>query len=240
MADDDLLSRLGAVARELENEREPGLDRLVTGTATDDERRELARRAADDPALRDDMKRLEPVGEAVRQHIVERARFELSASSKRSRARWLVPASLAAAAAAALLLARGPAHAPLPDYALTVAGGIDEVRGDDARERLVVGPDTPVDLLLRPARDVTGPVALRAFFRDDPARMLALSPDISAQGSLRVHGRAHELLGTNRGERELVLIACRPDVCEAAARVATNTVKGEGWRAAYVQLSFEP
>ena len=89
MADDDLLSRLGALVREEEQERDAELHKLVHGTLTPAEREELATRAANDPALARQVEQLTPVSDELRMRIVQQALAARTAQAPAPAARAL-------------------------------------------------------------------------------------------------------------------------------------------------------
>ncbi|AUX41650.1 uncharacterized protein SOCE26_030720 [Sorangium cellulosum] len=153
--------------------------------------------------------------------------------AKRGRAPWLVAAAALAAAAAALLFMRlSPegdsdhprgllgdpgvvALLPVPAYTVAVAGGELEQRaangGAPATARL--GPGSRVEIALRPATRVEGPVAVRGFLiQGGTARPWDVRADVSEQGSARIEGDTETLFqGVPEGEWEIALAIGRPE-----------------------------
>ncbi|WP_437902283.1 hypothetical protein WME95_27050 [Sorangium sp. So ce327] len=151
---------------------------------------------------------------------------------KPGRAPWRIAATALAAAAAAVLVVRlsleGDRHhprgllddpgavamLPVPAYAMTLAGG--EVRersassGAGATARL--GPGSRLEITLRPATRVDGPVAVRAFLiQGETARPWDVHADLSEQGAARIEGDTETLFpGVPEGEWEIAIAIGRP------------------------------
>ncbi|WP_437541170.1 hypothetical protein WME97_26345 [Sorangium sp. So ce367] len=151
---------------------------------------------------------------------------------KPGRAPWRTAATALAAAAAAVLVVRlsleGDRHhprgllddpgavamLPVPAYAMTLAGG--EVRersassGAGATARL--GPGSRLEITLRPATRVDGPVAVRAFLiQGETARPWDVHADLSEQGAARIEGETETLFpGVPEGEWEIAIAIGRP------------------------------
>jgi hypothetical protein len=141
-------------------------------------------------------------------------------------ARSFGSAMVVAAAAAAVLWishrARSTDHAvPLPAYALDVVGGLRELRGIDAPNagpiRLL--PDSPLQLVMRPASATRERIAVESFLVRDRDRGTAPSGgddamierliipfEISPDGAARARGTATTLFGARRGHWRLVLV----------------------------------
>ncbi|WP_437707441.1 hypothetical protein WMF45_27295 [Sorangium sp. So ce448] len=162
---------------------------------------------------------------------------------KPGRAPWRTAATALAAAAAAVLVVRlsleGDRHhprgllddpgavamLPVPAYAMTLAGG--EVRersassGAGATARL--GPGSRLEITLRPATRVDGPVAVRAFLiQGETARPWDVHADLSEQGAARIEGDTDTLFpGVPEGEWEIAIAIGRPAALpDSAARLA--------------------
>ncbi|MDC0677001.1 hypothetical protein [Sorangium atrum] len=151
---------------------------------------------------------------------------------KPDRAPWRTAATALAAAAAAVLIVRlsleGDKHhprgllddpgalamLPVPAYAMTLAGGEVSERsassGADATARL--GPGSRLEITLRPATRVDGPVALRAFLiQGETARPWDVHADLSEQGAARIEGDTEKLFsGVPEGEWEIAIAIGRP------------------------------
>ncbi|WP_437580116.1 hypothetical protein [Sorangium sp. So ce887] len=145
------------------------------------------------------------------------------------RARWLAAAALLAAAAAWLLVARPSTEDPgrhpggatgepgalalasVPAYTLSVAGGEVGQRsasGDaGAPETVRLGPGSRLEIALRPATRVEGPVAVRAFLiAGDRALPWDVRAEVSAQGAARIAGDTETLFhGVPEGEWEIAI-----------------------------------
>ncbi|WP_437893093.1 hypothetical protein [Sorangium sp. So ce124] len=151
---------------------------------------------------------------------------------KPGRAPWRTAATALAAAAAAVLVVRlsleGDKHhprgllddpgavamLPVPAYAMTLAGGEVSERsassGADATARL--GPGSRLEITLRPATRVDGPVAVRAFLiQGETARPWDVHADLSEQGAARIEGDTETLFpGVPEGEWEIAIAIGRP------------------------------
>jgi hypothetical protein len=246
MRDDDLLSQLGAFVREEERRRDPLLDKLVEGRATPEEVATLEQRAAGNPEAEAELERHRPIGEAVKQRVVARAQAELRPQATvvplRRRMTWAAPtAALLAAAAAWMLMVRSPAIEALPGYSLEASGGVDTTRGEHHAERLVLAPDSRLELRLRPSNDIAGKVELRALLRGpNGSEPITLTPQVSPQGAMRVRVLAGEAFGARTGDHELLLITCRAEACDDAVKAAGNgTTEGPGYHILVQPLTLQ-
>ncbi|WP_437941042.1 hypothetical protein [Sorangium sp. So ce341] len=169
------------------------------------------------------------------------------------RRRWLAAAAVLAAAAAWVLVARlGPglheggatgdpgalalleAPAPVPDYAVSIAGGEagqrsangDAVAPGTAR----LGPGSRLEIALRPATRVEGPVAVRAFLlAGDKALPWDVRPEVSAQGAARIAGDTEALFrGVPEGEWEIAIAIGRPEALPDRPAELADGPPGEG------------
>ncbi|WP_437947087.1 hypothetical protein WME98_40695 [Sorangium sp. So ce296] len=168
------------------------------------------------------------------------------------RRRWLAAAAVLAAAAAWVLVARlGPGHqgsatgdpgalalldasAPVPDYAVSIAGGEAGQRsanGDPAAPGIArLGPGSRVEIALRPATRVEGPVAVRAFLiAGDKALPWDVRPEVSAQGAARIAGDTEALFrGVPEGEWEIAIAIGRPEALPDRPAELADGPPGEG------------
>ena len=142
----------------------------------------------------------------------------VSARASRWGRGWAWGSAAAAAAAAAVMLWIGHwpsairARPALPSYALAVSGGERELRDPTAPAGAAVRlrPDSRLELVLRPATAVAGPVAVQAFLaRGEAMEPLPLQFEISPEGAARAAGSAAELFGSHRGRWQLRLIVQR-------------------------------
>jgi hypothetical protein len=250
MAEDDLLTRLGALVREEERESDPELEKLVQGTSTPEELRTLRTRAEADPALEVRIAQLTPMDDGVRQRIVQQAIKEhLQPKAKvvelrpRKKVSWLAPAAVAlSAAAAVLLMVRSPEVAELPGYSLSAKGGVDVERGSTREGPIVLAPDSTLQLVLRPASDVEGPLHVKALVRaGSQLDELVVHPEISPSGSIRIRELSSALFGARTGAHELLVITCRPEACESALSELREgkSTRGPGWESHAQPLLLE-
>ncbi|HEU4404202.1 MAG TPA: hypothetical protein VFS43_02765 [Polyangiaceae bacterium] len=149
---------------------------------------------------------------------------------------------LLAAAALWVLVLRPPERpdvAPLPSYEIVARGGLKQTRGaNDAPSppgAMRLSPSSELDLALRPATKVEGPLALRAFVaQGDKVRPLSVPVEIAPTGALRVHGAAGELLAGVKGPAELRLVVGREGALgegdELRKKALSAEGSGPGWR----------
>ncbi|WP_437727636.1 hypothetical protein [Sorangium sp. So ce861] len=165
------------------------------------------------------------------------------------RGRWIAAAAVLAAAAAWVLVARlghqGGATEPgalalleapasVPDYAVSIAGGEagqrsangDAVAPDIAR----LGPGSRLEIALRPATRVEGPVAVRAFLSaGDKALPWDVRAEVSAQGAARIAGDTEALFrGVPEGEWEIAIAIGRPEALPDSPAELADGPQGEG------------
>ncbi len=146
----------------------------------------------------------------------------------------------AAAALWALVLrpAGRPEFAALPSYELVARGGLKQTRGagdpaDAGPLRLSVGSE--LDLTLRPATRVEGPLGLRAFvLQGGEVRPWPAPVEIAPTGALRVHGPADQLLAGLKGPVELRLVVGRVEALgdgdDARQKALSIAGVGPGWQ----------
>ncbi len=217
MEGDDLLQQLGHHVR---SERDPApaddpvWERLARGELLPSEDALLRERAAADPEIARLYEAFRPLDDSARRRIAARVVAGLRPPRVIAwRRAALLAGPLAAAAAVVLVVSvrlRQPAQplAPVPEYSLALSGG------DRPTRSATPGPIGPVELhrsssleiVLRPATAVSGPVAVRAFLMQGPdARRWDVAMDRSADGAVRIAGEAGALLaGVPAGSWDLV------------------------------------
>jgi hypothetical protein len=208
--DDELLALLkDAARRDPERGRAEAWERLASGSASADEkaRLEAAAEAWGETGAAD---AVAPLGAAARERIVARAigaaRPNVVPMRRRRTIAVVAAFAVAAAVGLAIMLPRG--SDALPAYELAMSGGVSAARGDaaNADDVLVVRAGTRLDIVLRPARDVTQPIeVLAALSCADRATAVSLPAEISATGSIRVSADAPSLFGDAIGACTLVL-----------------------------------
>src|SRR5438128_1482968 len=134
MNDDDLLAGLvEAHARDdaADPLGDPLWEKLAAGTLTDEERRTLEARAANDESLKEALRVLAPFGSAFEERMTARIEAQVKAEAgarggaRRRMQRRVIAFTSALALAAAVLLvmrARAPEEERLPEYAMMVTG----------------------------------------------------------------------------------------------------------------------
>ncbi len=186
---------------------------------------------SDDPALIDRMTEV-----AMRELNGTQAPVSLVPQASHGRARslatrrwtrrigWVLPA---AAAAAVLLLWRAPAPEPIAAYRVEVALGAERATrsiGDGATQgataespapapaSLTFRAGMPFELVLRPATQTAGPLAVKAYL-DELSQLTALPvhSEISKLGLIRLQGRLPQALDLDAVRAFLLVVVARPD-----------------------------
>ena len=224
--DERLLARLGEALRDCQGREgaEPIEARLAAGGSAED--REV----------------FAPISDRARAAMVDRALHALAPSRRpRPIARRLLMVAAAAlplAAAAAWLLWPAP---PLPVYTLALAAGDDTARGAVANPPegnvVTVSSGSRIDLVLRPASAIDGPLRAELYLAGDPPAALDLPAEMAASGAVRWSGTAEQLVGSRRGDLELVAVVGRPaSLPGAAARARLGEARGRGWQSFAIRL----
>ncbi|WP_437927975.1 hypothetical protein WMF37_01635 [Sorangium sp. So ce291] len=172
------------------------------------------------------------------------------AATKRRTPAVLVATSALAAAAALLLLFRlapprsqdqgsGPvappgaqSFPPVPAYAVAVSGGDQTMRGapgaaPEDGQATSVGPGSTLEITLRPATRVEGPLEVRAFLvRDGEARPWDVKIELSSQGAARIAGDRETLFqGVPAGRYGIALAIGRPGSLPAGPEDVLRALK---------------
>lgn len=224
MSHDDLLSRLGRVARE-EAEREARdlderWDGLARGELSEAEAEELRR---ENPEAYEAFR---PLDEDFKDQVAERLRGRppgrvLPFPRRGSTWGWVVAASgLAAVLTLLLLLPSGPTS--LPDYALVVEGGARTQRSEAPDAAMSAGvprvlrPGDRLEVLLRPETAVEGEVAATASLVPTDSLEGRQSKDVTPwlevaeSGAVRLAGSVGRELAWAPGDWELRITVGRP------------------------------
>jgi hypothetical protein len=242
MKDDLLLRALGKVAAEQSAERArweaSGSKGAIEDPSNDvaDERAELAKRL------------FAPASAASVEAIAASVVGSLGAAGgqaarvvpMRGRAwRWagLVGTPLAAAAAIALLVTRPRAPlSDLPEYTVSVSGGVRADRGADTRgpsEPVAVAAGTEVVLVARPEASAAGSVHAATFVVGSGAPIaVASTSETSAKGAVRVTVRGDDLakVAGAGGSIALVLVVDRSEGDDRRALAAGDGATREWTR----------
>ncbi|WP_437730065.1 hypothetical protein [Sorangium sp. So ce1335] len=114
-----------------------------------------------------------------------------------------------------------PSLPPVPVYAIAISGGEQALRSTNRNpgaepapggEATSVGPESRLEITLRPATRVEGPLEVRAFLiRDGGARPWDVKVELSSQGAARIAGDRKTLFrGVPAGHLEIALAIGRP------------------------------
>jgi hypothetical protein len=128
---------------------------------------------------------------------------------------FVVAPAVAAAAAIWLFLSpgTGPGLAPLPGYTLEATGGRAEMRGpEDSRSRraLLLSTGVTLELVMRPETEVEGAVGAKLYWvKDGWARRWPAVLEQAPGGAIRVRAPAAAPMG--KGPGEVAVLVGRPD-----------------------------
>lgn len=242
MSDDRLLEALGARAREWEALARGELD----AEAVDALRRE-AETTAEGRRAWEAFRPLDPRFHARAARRILAARddrparapdIEPAAARRRRatpRAAWALAAVLLASIAGGLLIGRGAAPPPLPSYQLSVAGVRAErapAPGEEATAGATLVPGSRLELVLRPATGVEGPVTAALYLAGGGALdrwpVAAEALEAAPSGALRVAGRVGAELPFRAGDWTVLAVVGRPGAMPSPAAVEARWRAGEG------------
>jgi hypothetical protein len=153
-----------------------------------------------------------PLGPQFEAPVAERIARKGRVVKPRRAALWFALAAPLAAAAAAIALwlawpGRSPA-APLPEYAMEIAGGVDTERGaTPSRTDVSARAGDTLSIVLRPATDVSAPVEAHLFVsqRDVPATLR-----VSPSGSVELRARVADLAPASETDVSATIVLTRP------------------------------
>ena len=223
-AHEDLMTRLGALARE--QERKVRIEQLAPSLTP-----------RDPAALRDAI-----VADAL-DALQKRAGTQPNEAPERSTSAlpWGIVGALAVAAAV-LFVFIGQSQTVLPHYALRYDGFVRVQRGEDEGQVAALSSRSELVLSLRPAQDVSGDVALELFVaRDDGLSKLDVPIERAPSGAFRVRVRAREALGEHPQALSFVALVCRPDACSAARHLLLEPrARGDGFQILRVSATYRP
>lgn len=202
MNDEELLSAVGARAREAEDDPQTRvLERLARGEQVDE--RELAGIDEDTLAL------FRPVSAAAEERIVNKIAKPRLAEVRPIRP-WVRYAPLAAAAAAAALFFAWPrGHEALPAYTFELSGNVAQVRADGPKVAIAhakLHKEATLEIVLRPADKVKEKVVVAAaLVRSGKATAWTPTTAISDDGAVRIVGPVRTLFPDVDAPWEIVL-----------------------------------
>lgn len=189
----------------------------------------------------------EPLDDAAKARIAEKILAMRAARAPAGNvvpgpARWFrrfgPAAALAAAAAAAALFLLRPGPAPIPEYTVS-ASGVKDLRGDTApTAALRVRPGSFIDVVVRPASSVSGPIAAHSYVVRDGAYSVFAGPtQIAPSGAIHITGPSAPLLGAS----ELRVVVGRPDVLglDPVDKARQKGAAERGWQTLSVPIESE-
>lgn len=153
-------------------------------------------------------------------------RVETEAPAARRTAHWrellrpALAATLLAVAVALVCVRPWRRGSDLPAYAAELLGGDSALR--DAAAPRSFRPGAPLDIVLRPARAVTGDVGARAFVLDGEVVELRAQILVLPKGVLRLKTSAPSAAITRARRMTIAVIVARPDALERAVRAVTG------------------
>jgi hypothetical protein len=242
MSSDELLRSLARVAREeaKNDEGDARWSALAHGELDPEDVAALKELADADAEAERKLEAYRPLDDAAKDRIA--ARIPSTAASPALAAAKVVPMpqrprraawiAAAVAIAAGVAVWRGaPAPEPtstLPAYAMTMSSGDRATRGGGsvATEETEVAPDSRLVIWLRPAKQVSGPVGVRAFLvQGGVARPWSPPVKVSADGAVAIEGTAAALLGDSPGASDVVIAVGRPSELPESADEVTKAVE---------------
>lgn len=247
--DDDLLEALAAVAGDEADDLDARWDALAAGELSADDAAALQALAAEDAEAADAWAAFAPRDEGLDARIAASILKQTTsqqrttpspdapvvaitdAPSARRRGLWAVGAGLAIAAG--LIVFALQAGSALPAYSLDNRAGEQAVRGDEHAEEAIYGPGSQIDVILRPANDVTVSVGVRVFNRTgDAITRLPTQPTQGATGVFRLRGLVDDLLPSSPGAHSLIFVISAPGALpETAEAVRAGLAEGaEDWQ----------
>jgi hypothetical protein len=180
-------NELDALARIVESGADDDdLADLSEGVLPPESQQSLTERAERDPALAQKLPAFLPLEASVRDAIAAR----VASDRKRSRRKilWLAAPALLAAAGVLLFVALSDRAEPLPAYALEVDVSAPALTRSGPARASIAREGSPLEILVRPAREVSG-IHAAVFVREARGwTRLAIEPEIAPTGSVRVRG----------------------------------------------------
>jgi len=262
MSTDELLKAAAKAAREDGIEGDPRWTALVEGKISAEDRAALEDLARTSRAHDETWQTLQPLDDAARSRITNRILAQLQGEqagarviplpARRPGAAALVAVACAAAIAVLVLrresppeVALGPQgdaqadrlEAPVPAYEIALLGGERTLRADPdpagAPSSVVLGPGSSLEITLRPATAVRGPLEVRGFLiRGGQVRRWDVRADVSEEGAARIAGEREALFpGVPAGAWEITLVVGRPGTLpDGDAALRGSEAQDARWR----------
>lgn len=236
MDESDLGQRIGEHMKAEEKEIDPRLEGYAHGELGDEERAALESEAVRDPELARALTLHAPLSAEFRARLQSQSlRSIRTATRLRRRATTAgVVGALAAAAAVAFLLR--PRPEALPDFAATIEVGDKEWRGQQQAHQNAADLDTPVSILLRPERAVSGQVDAALWVRTtDTIFRSPVAAERSPDGAVRWVGTAGSMASGRTGAVTLIAVVGRAGALPAEKSVVAQR-GDEGWRSFWIAV----
>jgi hypothetical protein len=200
---DDLWRELAQVNREKQSEERDRLgehwDRLSSGELSPEEEAELRALAETSEEAREAWEAFRPLGPDFHASVVQAIREQALAPKPpanllpfpRRATRLAGWSTVAAAVAAAVLVLLLRPPAPLPEYELSLSGGVSEMRGEPAEEVLELAPGDRFEIILEPQTAASRGKRLesRCFLaRSQDLRLLEIQSQSDPRGAVKMAG----------------------------------------------------
>jgi hypothetical protein len=223
MAEDNTMKELGRTIREQEESLDPRLDLLAEGELSSQETDQLREDLEDHPEI---YAAFEPMGPDMEARLIQLALCGLSEEDEvngedessnvvpmppRRWSRRIWAPTIIAIVATAAVLALAPQQEALPrfDYAV-VATDSDQRSLNDTSHQFKVRDDSLISIQLRPNEPVHGAMEAALFVRvEGVVHRSPVKPEVSDSGSVRIRGKATEVLGVSSGLVDVALVVCR-------------------------------
>lgn len=236
MAESDLGQRIAEQMKAEDNEIDPRLEGYAHGELGDEERAALESEAVGDPELARALSLHAPLSAELRARLQSQSlRSIRTATRLRRRATTAgVVGALAAAAAIAFLL--WPRAEALPGFAATIEVGEQEWRGQQQPRRNAADIDTPVSILLRPDRAVSGQVEAALWVRTaDGTFRSPVAAERSPDGAVRWVGTAGRLASGRTGAVTFIAVVGRAGALPSEESIVAQR-GDEVWRSFWIDV----
>ncbi len=242
MKNDPLAPALGQYLKEEQEDEDPRWLELAHGQLTAKERDELLKDHPQDGALMAEL--CAPLSEEYLANISE---AEAPAATSAKVISWPKPIistlSISLLVAAAVVFFRISAPQPLGNYRAHVAAGEQQWRSEriDNQKPGLFRSQTPIEITLRPASKVEGPVETKVFLQQGSKWMeVAAKAEVSALGAIRLQTTIQKLgISLNSGPFQLHLVVAQPGALPPSNQILGSS-NASSWQKYSFPMHFAP
>jgi hypothetical protein len=236
MAESDLGRMIGEHMRADDNELDPRLEGYAHGEIGDEERAALEAEAARNPERARALSLHAPLSGEFRARLQAQSLRSVRTAPRLRRRATTIGVVGALAAAAAIVFFLRPRPEGLPAFAAAIEVGDQEWRGQQQPRRRAAHMDTPVSILLRPERAVSGQVDAALWVRTADATFRSpVAAQRSADGAVRWVGTAGSMASGRTGAMTFIAVVGRAGALPAAESVIAQR-GDESWRSFWIAL----